>query len=81
MLKAKRGTHFYGEMRYMFIGTITKHRLIGRQVEYLVVCYDQDNHKVRLSLRQADILAALASDEKLLQQGGGVPDVQTGDAE
>jgi glutamate--cysteine ligase catalytic subunit len=25
-------------------------------------------------------LAALANDEKLLQQGGGVPDLQTGDA-
>ncbi|KAF2822225.1 GCS-domain-containing protein [Ophiobolus disseminans] len=55
--------------------------LWGDEVEYLVVCYDQDNHKVRLSLRQADILAALASDDKLLQQGGGVPDVQTGDAQ
>lgn len=59
----------------------SQHILIASQVEYLVVCYDQDNHKVRLSLRQADILAALASDEKLLQQGGGVPDVQTGDAQ
>lgn len=56
-------------------------RLICVQIEYLVVCYDQDNHKVRLSLRQADILAALANDEKLLQQGGGVPDLQTGNAE
>ncbi|KAH7092248.1 glutamate-cysteine ligase [Paraphoma chrysanthemicola] len=55
--------------------------LWGDEVEYLVVCYDEDNHKVRLSLRQADILAALATDEKLLQQGGGVPDVQTGDAQ
>jgi hypothetical protein len=55
--------------------------LIHVQIEYLVVCYDQDNRKVRLSLRQADILAALANDEKLLQQGGGVPDLQTGDAE
>jgi glutamate--cysteine ligase catalytic subunit len=54
---------------------------MNNQIEYLVVCYDQDNHKVRLSLRQADILTALATDEKLLQQGGGVPDVQTGDAE
>lgn len=50
------------------------------KVEYLVVCYDQNNRKVRLSLRQADILAALATDEKLLAEGGGVPDVQTGDA-
>jgi glutamate--cysteine ligase catalytic subunit len=44
-----------------------------------VVCYDQENRKVRLSLRQADILAALANDEKLLQEGGGVPDLQRGD--
>lgn len=51
------------------------------QIEYLVVCYDQDNHKVRLSLRQADILAALANDEKLVQQGGGVPDLHAGNAE
>ncbi|OAL48923.1 glutamate-cysteine ligase [Pyrenochaeta sp. DS3sAY3a] len=55
--------------------------LWGDEIEYLVVCYDKDNHKVRLSLRQADILAALANDEKLLQQGGGVPDLQTGDAD
>ena len=43
-----------------------------------MVCYDDEHKKVRLSLRQADILAALASDEKLLKQGGGVPDVQRG---
>lgn len=49
------------------------------QIEYLVVCYDDSNHKVRLSLRQADILAALATDEKLLKQGGGVPDVRRGE--
>lgn len=53
--------------------------LTRTKIEYLVVCYDQKNHKVRLSLRQADILAALATDEKLLAEGGGVPDVQTGD--
>ncbi|KAF2817688.1 putative glutamate-cysteine ligase Gcs1 [Mytilinidion resinicola] len=52
--------------------------LWGDEVEYLVVCYDDENRKVRLSLRQADILAALAADEKLLEQGGGVPDVQRG---
>ena len=44
-----------------------------------MVCYDQNDRKVRLSLRQADILATLATDEKLLAEGGGVPDVQTGD--
>ncbi|KAF1927634.1 glutamate-cysteine ligase [Didymella exigua CBS 183.55] len=53
--------------------------LWGDEIEYLVVCYDQNNHKVRLSLRQADILTALATDERLLAEGGGVPDVQTGD--
>ncbi|KAH7132260.1 glutamate-cysteine ligase, partial [Dendryphion nanum] len=52
--------------------------LWGDEVEYLVVAYDDDHQKVRLSLRQADILAALASDEKLLSQGGGVPDVERG---
>jgi glutamate--cysteine ligase catalytic subunit len=43
------------------------------------VCYDDENRKVRLSLRQAEILEALASDEKLLQQGGGVPDLTRGE--
>lgn len=52
--------------------------LWGDEVEYLVVCYDEDHKKVRLSLRQADILEALATNEKLLQQGGGVPDLQRG---
>ncbi|KAF2462230.1 glutamate-cysteine ligase, partial [Lineolata rhizophorae] len=52
----------------------------GDEVEYLVVCYDDAHHKVRLSLRQADILEALASDEKLLQEGGGVPGLQRGNA-
>lgn len=49
------------------------------QVEYLVVCYDDENRKVRLSLRQADILKALAEDEKLLNAGGGVPDIKCGE--
>lgn len=50
------------------------------KVEYLVVCYDHEQRKVRLSLRQADILEALANDEELLKQGGGVPDVKRGEA-
>ncbi|KAL6711414.1 glutamate--cysteine ligase [Coniothyrium glycines] len=54
--------------------------LWGDEIEYLVVCYDSNNRKVRLSLRQADILAALANDEKLLQEGGGVPDLAVGNA-
>lgn len=49
---------------------------MGEQIEYLVVAYDDGNRKVKLSLRQADILAALAADEKLLKEGGGVPDIQ-----
>lgn len=47
-------------------------------MEYLVCCFDDENKRVRLSLRQADILEALAKDEKLLRQGGGVPDLVEG---
>jgi glutamate--cysteine ligase catalytic subunit len=43
------------------------------------VCYDDEIKKVRLSLRQSDILAALAADEDLLKQGGGVPDLVRGE--
>ena len=46
------------------------------QVEYLVVTFDEHQQKVRLSLRQADILQSLAQDEKLLARGGCVPDIQ-----
>ena len=46
------------------------------QVEYLVVTYKDDVEKVTLSLRQADILQALAEDEKLCKNGGCVPDLQ-----
>jgi len=44
------------------------------QVEYLVVTYKDE--KVTLSLRQADILRALAQDEELCTNGGCVPDLQ-----
>ncbi|KAF2397837.1 GCS-domain-containing protein [Trichodelitschia bisporula] len=54
--------------------------LWGDEIEYLVVCFDDQGRRVRLSLRQADILTALAEDEKLLREGGGVPDLQRGDA-
>ena len=47
------------------------------QIEYLVVSFDDKDRKVRLSLRQADILTALANDMDLVKQGGGVPEVQT----
>jgi len=49
--------------------------LWGDEIEYLVVNFDDKDRKVKLSLRQADILRALAEDEKLLKQGGGVPDL------
>ncbi|KAK6007848.1 hypothetical protein QM012_004662 [Aureobasidium pullulans] len=54
--------------------------LWGDEIEYLVVTYDDDKRQVKLSLRQADILEALASDEKLLAQGGGVDEIQRGSA-
>ncbi|GAB7352311.1 hypothetical protein MBLNU459_g2762t1 [Dothideomycetes sp. NU459] len=53
--------------------------LWGDEIEYLVVCYDDNKREVRLSLRQSDILEALAHDEKLLAQGGGVPDLRCGE--
>ena len=42
----------------------------------MVVAFEEDRRKVKLSLRQADILAALADDEALSGQGGCVPDLQ-----
>ncbi|KAI0967368.1 glutamate-cysteine ligase [Xylaria arbuscula] len=50
--------------------------LWGDEVEYLVVRYTDNAPNVLLSLRQADILKALAADEALSAQGGGVPDLQ-----
>ena len=35
----------------------------------MVVCFDDENKRVRLSTRQADILAALAGDRQLRKQG------------
>jgi glutamate--cysteine ligase catalytic subunit len=46
------------------------------QVEYLVINYKDGDEKVTLSLRQADILTALAQDEELRSNGGCVPDLQ-----
>lgn len=50
--------------------------LWGDEVEYLVVTYSKDDPHVLLSLRQADILEALASDKTLTAQGGCVPALQ-----
>lgn len=41
-----------------------------------MVVYEKDDPKVLLSLRQADILAALASDQELAKNGGCVEDSQ-----
>ncbi|KAK3178490.1 Zn finger-containing GTPase- Activating Protein for ARF [Lepraria neglecta] len=50
----------------------------GDEIEYLVVAFDEDRRKVKLSLRQADILRDLAEDSVLKEQGGCVPDLQAG---
>ena len=50
-------------------------------MEYIVVNYLENNSKVTLSLRQADILEALATDEELKSKGGCVPDLQECHAE
>lgn len=50
------------------------------EIEYLVVSFDDAKKQVKLSLRQADILEALANDAELLKQGGGVPDLARGEA-
>ncbi|QIW96123.1 hypothetical protein AMS68_001641 [Peltaster fructicola] len=52
--------------------------LWGDEIEYLVVNFEDEKRSVKLSLRQADILAALASNAELLRQGGGVPDLIRG---
>ncbi|KFA47296.1 hypothetical protein S40293_08291 [Stachybotrys chartarum IBT 40293] len=50
--------------------------LWGDEVEYLVVSFSEDDPKVLLSLRQAEILTALASDQVLAKEGGCVADLQ-----
>lgn len=50
--------------------------LIFNQVEYLVVTYSKDDPQVLLSLRQAEILTALAADQELAAKGGCVPALQ-----
>lgn len=48
----------------------------GDEIEYLVIAFEEERRKAKLSLRQADILKALAEDEALRNQGGCVPDLQ-----
>lgn len=47
--------------------------LWGDEVEYLVVTFSHDEPRVLLSLRQADILKALAANEELAKAGGCLP--------
>lgn len=77
--REKKGTHYSGVTRFVssharssFSPQLTKTNL---KIEYIVACFDDKNRKVRLSLRQADILQALANNEKLKALGGGVPDI------
>ena len=43
-----------------------------------MVSFDDEKKEVKLSLRQADILEALANDAELIAQGGGVPELTRG---
>jgi hypothetical protein len=67
---------YYGGMRYVKRLSIVRELGLIKQVEYLVVNYAAWNPRVTLSLRQADILMALAEDERLCKEGGCVPDLQ-----
>lgn len=77
--KARREMLYSGETRY---GKRTMPCACDdadcAKIEYLVVAFDDEKKQVKLSLRQADILEALASDPELLKQGGGVPDLARG---
>ena len=69
---------YFGEMRCNGLDANYRSRkLTIKQIEYLVVAYEDEKKKVKLSLRQADILDALAKDEALCKQGGCVPDLQS----
>ena len=68
--------HSYGVTRFVTFLQVVRRYNDTIQVEYLVVTYKEDDQRVTLSLRQADILTALASDEKLMTEGGCVPALQ-----
>jgi len=75
--RERKEMRFCGVMKFVFYSML----VVGEnadilQIEYLVVNYKEDDEKVTLSLRQADILTALASDEKLKTEGGCVPALQ-----
>ena len=69
-------THSCGGTRsVLFPSSVSRFIPLTFQIEYLVCSFDDESKTVKLSLRQADILEALAADEKLKQKGGGVPDI------
>jgi glutamate--cysteine ligase catalytic subunit len=73
--RVRRRTLCYGVTRLVILQAwdmLLKHS----QIEYLVVNYKAEDPNVTLSLHQADILHALAHDEKLVDDGGCVPDLQ-----
>ena len=65
-----------GETRFVKASRSASFHTDTVQVEYLVVTYAKDEPKVLLSLRQAEILAALAADQELAAKGGCVPALQ-----
>ena len=42
-----------------------------------MIIVDEVNRKIKLSLRQSDILKALAKNDELRNKGGCVPDLQS----
>ncbi|KAI0012580.1 GCS-domain-containing protein [Xylariaceae sp. FL0662B] len=79
--KYARQVREWGIKQLLEIWNKAKHKehdamLWGDEVEYMVVKYSKDDPKVLLSLRQADILTALAADEELSTKGGCVPALQ-----
>ena len=66
----------YGETRWVTPDMDHTQNTQEIQVEYLVVNYKKDDENVTLSLRQADILRALAHDEDLCKLGGCVAALQ-----
>lgn len=69
---------YYGETRYECSIGCYEGADCALQIEYLVVAFDEERQKVRLSLCQADVLKALARDEELAKKGPVVPDLQNG---
>lgn len=69
----------FGAMRLVLspaLDAILVISLTLNQVEYLVVKYSENEPRVVLSLRQAEILKALAADAELAKEGGCVPVLQ-----